>query len=90
MLGCYRLFKNWMRRSFTSDGGNRLPLFRYPLLLLPVYCGTTGGRIGSFQHHEKPGRHREVRDEALTGEPAGQPLSRESFTLVLRVPMLLA
>src|SRR6266481_5746222 len=26
--------------------------------------------------------HREVRDEALTGEPAGQPLSRESFILV--------
>jgi hypothetical protein len=26
--------------------------------------------------------HREVRDEALTGEPAGQPLSRESFKLV--------
>ena len=25
---------------------------------------------------------REVRDEALTGEPAGQPLSRESFKLV--------
>src|SRR6266481_6154385 len=29
--------------------------------------------------------HREVRDEALTGEPAGQPLSRES-TLKIRVP----
>jgi hypothetical protein len=26
--------------------------------------------------------HREVRDEALTGEPVGQPLSRESFKLV--------
>jgi len=26
--------------------------------------------------------HRKVRDEALTGEPAGQPLSRESFKLV--------
>jgi hypothetical protein len=26
--------------------------------------------------------YREVRDEALTGEPAGQPLSRESFKLV--------
>jgi hypothetical protein len=26
--------------------------------------------------------HHEVRDEALTGEPAGQPLSRESFKLV--------
>jgi hypothetical protein len=26
--------------------------------------------------------HREVRDEALTGEPAGQPLSREIFKLV--------
>ena len=26
--------------------------------------------------------HREVRDEALTGELAGQPLSRESFKLV--------
>jgi len=26
--------------------------------------------------------HREMRDEALTGEPAGQPLSRESFKLV--------
>src|SRR4029077_15051999 len=26
--------------------------------------------------------HREVRDEALTGEPAGQPLSRESFKSV--------
>ena len=26
--------------------------------------------------------HREVRDEALTGEPAGQPLSRESFKFV--------
>jgi len=26
--------------------------------------------------------HREVRDEALRGEPAGQPLSRESFILV--------
>jgi hypothetical protein len=26
--------------------------------------------------------HREVRDEALTGEPAGPPLSRESFKLV--------
>src|SRR3974377_432451 len=26
--------------------------------------------------------HREVRDEALTGKPAGQPLSRESFKLV--------
>ena len=26
--------------------------------------------------------HREVRDEALTGEPAGQPSSRESFKLV--------
>jgi RNA-directed DNA polymerase len=26
--------------------------------------------------------HREVRDEALTGEPAGRPLSRESFKLV--------
>jgi hypothetical protein len=26
--------------------------------------------------------HREVRDEALTGEPAGQRLSRESFKLV--------
>ena len=26
--------------------------------------------------------HREVRDEALTREPAGQPLSRESFKLV--------
>ena len=26
--------------------------------------------------------HREVRDEAFTGEPAGQPLSRESFKLV--------
>src|ERR1700675_4606969 len=26
--------------------------------------------------------HREVRDEVLTGEPAGQPLSRESFKLV--------
>ena len=26
--------------------------------------------------------HREVRDEALTGEPAGQPLSRESDKLV--------
>ena len=26
--------------------------------------------------------HREVRDEALTGEPAGQPLSRESNKLV--------
>jgi hypothetical protein len=26
--------------------------------------------------------HREVRDEALTGEPAGQPLSREIETLV--------
>ena len=26
--------------------------------------------------------HREVRDEALTGELAGQPLSRESFILV--------
>jgi len=26
--------------------------------------------------------HREVRGEALTGEPAGQPLSRESFKLV--------
>ncbi len=26
--------------------------------------------------------HREVRDEALTGEPAGQPLSCESFKLV--------
>jgi len=26
--------------------------------------------------------HREVRDEALTGEPAGQPLSRESVKLV--------
>jgi hypothetical protein len=26
--------------------------------------------------------HREVRDEALTGESAGQPLSRESFKLV--------
>ena len=25
--------------------------------------------------------HREVRDEALTGEPAGQPLSRESFNV---------
>ena len=25
---------------------------------------------------------REMRDEALTGEPAGQPLSRESFKLV--------
>ena len=27
--------------------------------------------------------HREVRDEALTGEPGGQPLSREIGTLVL-------
>jgi hypothetical protein len=26
--------------------------------------------------------HREMRDEALTGEPAGQPLSRESFKSV--------
>ena len=26
--------------------------------------------------------HREMRDEASTGEPAGQPLSRESFILV--------
>jgi hypothetical protein len=26
--------------------------------------------------------HREVRDEALTGEPVGQPLSRESVKLV--------
>jgi hypothetical protein len=26
--------------------------------------------------------HREMRDEALTGEPAGQPLSRESFKTV--------
>ena len=26
--------------------------------------------------------HREVRDEALTGDPAGQPWSRESFKLV--------
>ena len=26
--------------------------------------------------------HREVRDEALTGEPAGQPLSRESNKLI--------
>ena len=25
--------------------------------------------------------HREVRDEALTGEPTGQPLSRESFNV---------
>ena len=31
--------------------------------------------------------HREVRDEALTGEPAGQPLSREN-TLTIRVPTL--
>ena len=27
---------------------------------------------------ESCGAHREMRDEALTGEPAGQPLSRES------------
>ena len=26
--------------------------------------------------------HREMRDEALTGKPAGQPLSRESFKSV--------
>ena len=31
--------------------------------------------------------HREVRDEALTGEPAGQPLSREN-TPKIRVPTL--
>ena len=31
---------------------------------------------------ESCGAHREVRTEALTGEPAGQPLSRESVKLV--------
>ena len=39
-------------------------------------------RIASHTGPESCVAHREVRDEALTGEPAGQPLSRESFELV--------
>ena len=38
--------------------------------------------IASHAGPESCVAHREVRDEALTGEPAGQPLSRESFKLV--------
>jgi hypothetical protein len=37
--------------------------------------------IASHAGPESCVAHREVRDEALTGEPAGQPLSRESFKL---------
>jgi len=38
--------------------------------------------IASHAGPESCVTYREVRDEALTGEPAGQPLSRESFKLV--------
>jgi len=38
--------------------------------------------IASHAGRESCVVHREVRDEALTGEPAGQPLSRESLKLV--------
>src|SRR6266446_5484024 len=38
--------------------------------------------IASHAGPESCVAHREVRDEALTGEPAGQPLSREIFKLV--------
>ena len=38
--------------------------------------------IGNQTGPESCVAHREVRDEALTGEHAGQPLSRESFKLV--------
>jgi len=38
--------------------------------------------IASHTGPESCVTHREVRDEALTGEPAGQPLSREIFILV--------
>jgi len=38
--------------------------------------------IASHAGSESCVTYREVRDEALTGEPAGQPLSRESFKLV--------
>jgi hypothetical protein len=38
--------------------------------------------IASHTGPESCVTHREVRDEALTGERAGQPLSREIFKLV--------
>jgi hypothetical protein len=38
--------------------------------------------IASHAGPESCVAHRDVRDEALTGEPAGQPLSREIFKLV--------
>jgi hypothetical protein len=38
--------------------------------------------IASHTGPESCVAHREVRHEALTGEPAGQPLSRESLKLV--------
>ena len=41
-----------------------------------------GKEIASHAGPESCVTYREVRDEAFTGEPAGQPLSRESFKLV--------
>jgi hypothetical protein len=41
-----------------------------------------GYRIASQTVPESCVVHREMRDEALTGEPAGQSLSRESLKLV--------
>jgi hypothetical protein len=42
----------------------------------------TGDALGRKLNTTKARHSHEVRDEALTGEPAGQPLSRESFILV--------
>ena len=41
-----------------------------------------GKEIASHAGPESCVTYREVRDEAFTGEPAGQPLSREIFKLV--------
>jgi hypothetical protein len=67
-----------------------------PVTIIAYYCDPVRREIGKEQRVKVSNRkgianqtgpescvvHREVRDEALTGEPAGQPWSRESNKLV--------
>ena len=92
-----------MRYRKESDG-NRVTITNY-------YCNLVRREIGKKQRvkvshrkgisnhtdHESCVAHREVRDEALTGEPTGQPFSRERdkfalFQLVANIqnPRILA
>ena len=87
-----RLVRGAARRasSFITRGGSPVRELRPPGSVQGVpsnghpYRDKVSNRKGIANQTgpESCVAHREVRDEALTGEPAGQPLSRESNKLV--------